>query len=146
MTDTIVLAEGGMPLLMEWCLRAAIPGVLDTRLLLFANALDPDCDVVLADLTECTFAGYNRVTLNRAAWQPATVVGCCATMRYGTVPQTWVNSGEPATVGGWAILYPMGDVLLAVQALSEPLELGAGVTMALRPEITLSAGACPDPP
>lgn len=145
MTDEIVLPAGGIPFLMEWMLKSPISGVPDLQLMLFTNTLDPECDVVFADLTECTFTGYARFTLNRSNWQAPTVEECCGIMLYGSVPLSWTNTGSPQQVAGYAILIPSSGPLIAVQALSSPFTLPSLATLPIRPQITLTTGACPAP-
>lgn len=143
MTDEIVLPSVGLPSLITWMLKSTISGVLDLELLLFSNTLDPDCDVEFGDLTECTFDGYSRVTLNRSNWQTPVVTGCCVQMLYGTAPISWTNEGSAQQIAGYAYLYPSGSLLVAVQALSTPFDLPTFGVLPFRPQFTLTGGVCP---
>ncbi len=142
MTDEIVLPAGGLPFLMNW-MMSTNGGAPDLQLMLFSNALDPECDVVFGDLVECTFAGYSRFTLNRSNWQTPTVVGCCGIMLYGSAPLSWTNTGSAEQIAGYAMLIGPSGPLIAVQALSVPFDLVSLATLPMRPQITLTTGACP---
>lgn len=142
MTDEIVLPSVGLPFLITWMLKSTISGVLDMEVMLFSNALDPECDVTLGDLDECTFDGYARVTLNRGNWQTPTVADCCGQTLYGTDPISWTNLGAPEQVAGYGFVYPSGSVLIAVQALSAPFILPTFGVLPFRPQFTLTGGAC----
>lgn len=142
MTDSIVIPSAGVPMLLDWMLRAPISGVLDPQLMLFQNEMDPECEVSFGELTECDFDGYARVTLNRSEWQSPTVEQCCAIMLYGSAPISWTNVGSAQQVAGYAFVYPSGSVLLAVQALSLPIDLVTFGTLSIRPQFTLTTGAC----
>lgn len=61
----------------------------------------PSKNTVLADLTECTFAGYSGAALNTSTWAAATVTGHVATSTYGaTVTFTRSTTGAGQTVYG----------------------------------------------
>lgn len=142
MTDEIVLPVDGLPYLMRWMMQSPITGVPDLQLLLFTNIIDPDCNVILSDLTEATFGGYSRWTLSRSQWLDPTIEGCCGIMLYGTDPVSWTNTSSPQTITGYAYLLPGGNKLIAVQALSTPVTVPTLGTLAMRPQITLTTGAC----
>lgn len=142
MTDAIQLSVERLPSLLDWMIRSPIVGAPDWQLMLFQNAIDPDCEVTISDLVECTFGGYARFTLNRTNWQPAQLLECCAYAVYGTVPLSWTNTGAAQQIAGYAMLTPGDNWLIGVQALSVPFMLGTLQTTSLRPQFTLTTGAC----
>jgi hypothetical protein len=80
---------------------------------LFQNDYTPNADTVIADLTECTFTGYARVTLTTFTAPYLTAEGKGAIQS----PLANFNTASPFTVGQLAYGYFVedvdGDLLLA---------------------------------
>lgn len=140
-----ILPNEGIGDQLGYILRADIPGVLPWELLLWVNDLEPDADTVYADLTEASFYGYHRVSLDRDVWTVPSVNDGCATSYAGDVPITWtVESTEPQTIYGVAYLDQSAGVLRYVQRFDdEDIQVTEpGLKLRLLPQYTLTSAAC----
>lgn len=144
MPDGIVPDEDGATALRYW-LKQTISGVLPWKLMLWEGATVPDFDTVLADLTECTWSGYTRVSLDRNTWTDPVVTDGCAETTYGTTALIWyVSSTNTTPVAGWAIVDDLAGVLRYVQRfdLADQLTPTAGQQYQLLPKITQTNAPC----
>lgn len=142
MTGRIVLPDEGIADLLSYMLSAPITGVLDWLLILYELPVNPDFNTVMADLTECTFAGYSRVTLTRSLWQTPVVSGGIASSVWDTAPLGYLNTGSPQDVAGYAAIRPGTEVIRFIQELAAPITLGTGQTLPLWPSFTLTTDTC----
>lgn len=84
--------------------------------LLFTNDYTPDESTVLADLTEPTFAGYSRRSVDPATWTAPALVGHYAKSSWGSVPLEWTNGGAvDVTVYGYALYDSLFSRLVLVE-------------------------------
>jgi len=134
---------------LEYILKRSISGVLPWTLIFWTNDLVPTCAVVLDDLTEATFGGYTRLTLDRADWTVPVVDDCCATSTWGTDAQVWnVTSGPTETLYGYAYVDFTDGVIRFIQRFDDadiaPVVVGGRVT--ILPKYTLTSAECVPPP
>jgi hypothetical protein len=102
---------------------------------LFTNeGYEPDEDTVLADLTECSTAGYAAITLSSGSWTITTVSGQ-TTAQY---PEQVFTMTAAATIQGYFILDASSNLILVEAFTSAPFVLpGAGGQIAITPTISL---------
>lgn len=81
-------AEGELQLLNKM-LQAALAVDENYILMLYQNNYTPDTNATATMFTEANFTGYAAMTLTRANWSAATIVGGEAQTSYGSNPQTW---------------------------------------------------------
>jgi hypothetical protein len=140
------LPDEGIAAQLSYILSATISGVLPWQLMLFVNDLTPDATTILADLTEATWPGYSRVTLDRGTWTTPTVLAGCATSTYGTVPQTWYVGvlSSPVTNYGAAFVDASSSVLRWVQRFDDAdiAPITTGGRFLYLPQYTLTSAAC----
>ncbi len=141
-----LLPDEGIGDQLEYILKRSISGVLPWQLIFWTNDVQVDSDTVLSDLTEATFDGYSRLTLDRSEWTTPTVHAGCAHSTWGTVPQVWYVTGGPVeTIYGYAYVDVGAGVLRFVQRFDgddiEPITVGGKVL--LLPTYTLTSAACP---
>ena len=90
------------------------------EMLLFVNDITPDEDTVLADLTEPTWGGYARVTLDPGLWTAPFLSGHMASVEYGTEPTEFANVGGPTqTPFGFALFDPGWAVLVYAERFDD---------------------------
>jgi len=140
-----LLPNEGIAKQLEYILKSPISGVLPWELIFWVNDIVPDADTVLADLTEATWGGYSRLTLDRSLWTGFTVSDGCCHATWGMVAQTWyVTSGPTETIYGYAYVDYTTGVIRFIQRLDEedirPVEVGGRVT--ILPEYTLTSAEC----
>lgn len=131
---------------LEYILKRSVSGVLPWQLIFWTNDLVPDFDTVLDDLTEATFSGYNRLTMDRSNWTTPTVHNGCAHSTWGTEAQVWYVTGGPVeTIYGYAYIDPGAAKIRFVQRFDDgdiqPIRIGGKVT--ILPTYTLTSAACP---
>lgn len=122
-----------------------LPTVLPWQLWLWVNDLEPDWDVVLADLEPATFAGYSPVNLERVYWTTPTVHEGCAHSTWKTEPVIWYVTGGPVeTIYGFAFVDVSNGIIRYIQRLDEadirPVSIGGKVT--LLPTVTSTSAEC----
>jgi hypothetical protein len=137
--------DEGITALLDYVLRADIPGVYPWQLMLWVNNYTPVAGTTLANLTEASFAGYARASLPREDWTPAVATAGCCSSEFGTSPIQWVCTGGPfETVYGYALVDATANKLRYVQRFDandiRPVALGFPLT--LRPRITLTSAPC----
>lgn len=143
-TSQLVAPNEGLADQLDYILSAPISGVLPWVLILWLNSdLYPSQKTVLADLTEASFTGYSRVTIDRAGWTDAEVQGDQAVSTYGTSPTTWIASGAPQTIYGYAIITQTSSVIRYIQRFPVPLVAAPGLPVGVLPRVTLGTqGGC----
>jgi hypothetical protein len=124
---------------LDYLLSAPIVGVVPWYLVLWTNDdLTISQATVYADLTLATFTGYGPATLVRSGWTAAVLDGDQAVSTYGSAPVMWVNSGEPQTIYGWAIVTPVAPVIRYIEPLPYPVTLETGDPLGVLPRIALA--------
>lgn len=99
-------------------------GNLDSlSVMLYKNNLAPDQDTVLADLEECDFGGYARVTALAFGTPHNGPTGAAETV--GAEASFVATSGTtPNTVYGWGLVKEgTPDVLIAAEAFADPVNI-----------------------
>lgn len=140
------LPDEGIADQLEYILKRSIAGVLPWQLIYWTNDIVPTAATVLADLTEATFSGYTRLTLDRSMWTTPTVHDGCAHSTWGTEAQVWYVTGGPTeTLYGYAYIDFTAGKIRFVQRFDEvdiqPIKIGGKVT--ILPTYTLTSAACP---
>lgn len=140
-----ILPDEGIALQLECILKRTVAGISPWSLILWTNDITPTFATVLADLTEATFLGYTRVTLDRSTWTTPTVHDGCAHSTWGTDAIVWNVTGGPVeTLYGYAMIDPTMNVIRFVQRFDAediaPIILGGKVL--LLPEYTLTSAEC----
>lgn len=142
-----LLPDQGIADQLSWILSATISGVSNWQLVLWVNNYTPDNTTTLANLTEATWPGYSRVTLNRSSWTTPTVSAGCATSTYGTIPLVYYVGGVlPGVINyGMAFYDPAFAVLRWVQRFDTPdlVPLQPGGQFQILPQYTLTSASCP---
>jgi len=126
-------------------IQSPISGVLPLELMFFVNDVTPTADTTLADLTEATFGGYSRLTLDRASWLIGSPADGCVHATWGSYAQVWYcTSGPVETIYGYAYVDASLGVIRLIQRFDvadiAPLEVGGRVL--LLPEWTLTSAEC----
>jgi hypothetical protein len=140
-----ILPDQGIGAQLEYILKSSITGVLPWELWLWINDLEPDNTTVLEDITEATFGGYHRVTLQRSQWTSPTVNEGCATSYAGTVPIVWtVGTSSPQTIYGCAYVDRSSNLLRYIQRFDDGdiITTEIGMEFSLLPQYTLTSAAC----
>lgn len=126
------MAESGERWLLDTLLRT--PLAVDQRwhVHLYTNDYHPLASVVLADLVECSVAGYAPQELVRSQWPASSSVGGQAVAQYGANPVTFPCTGGSATYFGFYVTTEDDLTLLWVQrndasAVIDPLHPGLAV-------------------
>ncbi len=140
----LVAPNEGLDDQLAYILKAPISGVISWVLMLWLNAdLFPTTQTVYADLTEASFTGYSRVTVDRAQWTDPVLQGNAAVSTWGTTPTQWVATGTPQTLYGWAMVTQLSPVIRYVQRFPIPITAADGVPVGVLPRVTLSTvGSC----
>lgn len=105
---------------------------------LWEGSTVPDADTVWADLTECSWGGYSRRSIDRTVWQVPALLGGVPTCVYGTARMEWVPTDDGSEVAGWAIIDPVGPRLVAAQRSDVTLLALAGEEVWVWPRLALS--------
>lgn len=141
-----LLPDEGIGDQLYWILSAPISGVTNWQLVLWVNDYVPDNTTTLANLTEATWPGYSRVTLDRSTWTTPTVSSGCATSTYGTTPLVfYVGSVSPGTINYGAAYYDPGAAKLRWVQRFDSADLNpitAGGQFQILPQYTLTSAAC----
>lgn len=144
----LVAPNEGLPDQLAYIVKAPISGVLPWVLLLWLNAdLYPTDDTVYADLTEASFTGYSRVTVDRSLWTDPVLQADAAVTTWGTSPTQWTATGTPQTLYGWAMVTQISPVIRYIQRFPIPIIAADGVPVGVLPRVTLSTvGSCSPAP
>jgi hypothetical protein len=134
----LVAPNEGLADQLDYILSADISGVLPWVLVLWTNAdLFPVATTVWSDVTEASFTGYSRVTIARDGWTDAVLQYDQAVSTYGTTPTTWIASGAPQTLYGYAIITQTATVIRYIQRFPVPLVAAPGLPVGVLPRVTL---------
>lgn len=141
-----LIPDEGLSFPLQFWLQSAISGVFNWTMILWVNDYTPDHTTVLANLTEATWTGYTRVTLNRSQWSNPNVHSSCAQSQWGDTYYTWFVSGtEVQTNFGWAMVDYGVNQIRFVQRFDDsdinPIQIGG--QFALWPTITMTSAPCP---
>lgn len=136
--------EGLAPTLEELLGKTA-PSLLPWQLIFWVNDLEPDFDVVLADLVEATWDGYTRLTLSRDLWTTPTVADGCAHSTFTEEATQWFVLGGPTETNyGYAYIDTGAGVIRFIQRFDDdditPVVVGGKVV--LLPEYTFTSHEC----
>lgn len=142
---TTIMPNQGIIQQHQDSLQVGISGRIPWRLLLWKNDYVPIPTTVVADLTECNWSGYGRVTIDPALWTGFTAYQGCSHATWKTVPTIWpVTSGPIQTVYGWAMIDEMANVIRRVQRFddSDIAPIVIGVPWLLLPRVTFTSAEC----
>jgi hypothetical protein len=126
-------------------LEVANPAATPWNLLLWTGSYVPVPGVVIGDLTEATFQGYVRRTMQRADWGTPVVAAGCAESEWGTEPLSWTSSGGPTEViAGCAFVDAVTGALERVERFADgdQLEVAPGSTYQIVPKYSLTSAEC----
>ena len=135
----IVMANEGTPIMLNYVLQRVANNYTDWLCMLWSNSsLSPSPTTVYANLTEATFTGYARRTIDHTKWQAPTIIGSVkAQSLYDTVPLSWTNTGSIQDVYGYAIITPSAFKILWSQKLDAPISIATGGTIQFQPAMEL---------
>lgn len=133
---TIVMANTGTPILLNYLLQRTANNYPDWLLMLWTNSsLFPTPATVYADLSEATFTGYARQTIIHAGWgAPAIISSTFARSTYGSL-FSWTNTGSAQPIYGYAVITPSPFTLIYCQKFDAPAPMDPGGTLQFSPII-----------
>jgi len=143
--STTIIPDEGLILQHQDALQVGIPLRLPWKLILWKNDIEPDSATELADLVECDFGGYGRVTILPTNWTGFNALGGCSHATYGLVPVRWdVTSGPTQSVYGWAMIDDGNGVIRRVQRFesADIAPVVVGVPFLFLPEVTFTSAEC----
>ena len=140
-----LIPDEGLSITLQELLGVIPPSVLPWQLRLWTGDLVPDHTVVLADLEECTFAGYARAYLPKDQWSAPTVADGCAHSTNGADPIVWTVTGGPEqSVSGYAYVDAGWNIIRFIQRFDAedivPIQIPG--TLTLHPDYTLTSAEC----
>lgn len=141
----LVLPNEGLVDQLAYMVKEPISGVLPWQLRLWSNNLTPGQATVLADLTECTFTGYSRVTMTRSSWQNFEVITNRARAQWGSSATSWTCTGSPQTVYGYAMVDTALGVIRGVERFDTPQVLATGGVLSVLPRYSYTTNTSPGP-
>jgi len=140
----IVAPNEGLSRLLLYIVQAEELTLFPWQALLFTNDITPTQATVLADLTEVTWTGYTRLTLDPTGWTAPAIDSGQAVSEWGLLPNIWTNGGGPTeTVYGYAIVDTLAGVIRFVQRFDsgDIRAVPPGESVAVLPRITLGTQA-----
>lgn len=136
----------GLPFLASYLLGILPFPAGAWQLMLFKNAVNPTELTVYADLVECDFTGYARVTLTPSSWVTPVVVVDRAETHWGSVPVLWTSTAPPTnTIFGYALVDPVLLVIMMIEQFStcDQFTINPTAQFSLVPNYTLVSKLCP---
>jgi hypothetical protein len=107
-----VVPDEGLGRGLRWWVNNPDTQTMPWEFLLFVNDFTPDEDTVLADLVECSWGSYSRVTMTPDDWTDPFIADHVARVDWGTEPTEFKNVGGPTqTPYGFAFFDPLLGVL-----------------------------------
>lgn len=139
----VSVPDAGQPTLLDWLVsaRPAVDGALSLRL--FANDITPTFGTVTGDFIECDFAGYARVTIDRADWGAPVVSGHEASVEPVASPFTFNCTSGSQDVYGVFLVGVTTGITYYCRRLSPTRTVDPATPLVVRPVITLSSPRVP---
>ncbi len=136
----IVIPNEGKPDLLAFLLGQTANTFADWLLMLWQNSsLSPGPATVYANLTECTFPGYSRVTLTKNLWSVPGIVSDQAVSSWTGATPTWTNTGAAQPCYGYAFITPTASKIVMIQQWDSPVPMGTGGILAFTPQVILDS-------
>lgn len=129
-----IIPNEGKNDLLWYQIGASISGVNPWSLRLFVNAITPDKNTVLADLTECALSGYSPIVMTRSGWTTPVLTADHADSTWGTTPQIFIFTSGSATIYGAYYTDDDLGVLRFVQLFDTPYSVVAGGVLSILPD------------